>query len=65
MRHRITVASRGQITNLFSPVALRYLHRRSGGVPRLVNMLAHRAMLAAFAAEDRTVRLRAARRAYR
>ncbi len=65
IRHRITVASRGQITNLFSPAALRYLHRRSGGVPRLVNMLAHRAMLAAFAAEERTVRLRAARRAYR
>ncbi|HEV7730870.1 MAG TPA: AAA family ATPase [Candidatus Binatia bacterium] len=65
IRHRITVASRGQITNLFSPSALRYLHRRSGGVPRLINMLAHRAMLAAFAAEDRTVRLRAARRAYR
>lgn len=65
IRHRVTVASRGQLTNLFSPAALRYIHRRSSGVPRLINMLAHRAMLAAFAAEDRTVRLRAARKAYR
>ncbi len=65
IRHRVTVASRGQLTSLFSPAALRYIHRRSGGVPRLINMLAHRAMLAAFAAEDRTVRLRAARKAYR
>src|SRR5262249_34182155 len=49
----------------FSRAALRAIHGRSGGVPRLINMLCHRAMLAAFAAERRTVTLRSVWRAYR
>ena len=63
VRHRIAVASGGQQSDLFSAAALRAIHRRSGGVPRLVNMLAHRAMLAAFARGRRRVTSSAVRRA--
>lgn len=45
--HRLRVAGyRGD--RLFSKSAVRALHRRAGGVPRLVNILAHKAMLLAF-----------------
>src|SRR5262249_31693922 len=59
------IASEGQVRDVFSRPALRSIHTRSRGVPRLINMLCHRAMLAAFAAERRTVTLRSVRRAYR
>ncbi|MFN8545466.1 MAG: AAA family ATPase [Candidatus Binatia bacterium] len=65
VRHRLAVASGGQARRLFSPPALGLVHRLSGGVPRLVNMLAHRALLAAFAAERRSVTRAAVRRAHR
>lgn len=45
--HRLHVAGhRGE--SLFTPAARRALYRRSGGTPRLVNVLAHKALLAAF-----------------
>lgn len=62
--HRLTVAGyRGE--RLFSDGALRALHRASRGVPRLVNILAHKALLALFGegaerVERRHVRLAAA-----
>jgi len=65
VRHRLQVASDGQVRDVFSMPALRAVHRRSHGVPRLINMLCHRAMLAAFAAERRTVGLASMRKAYR
>ena len=65
VRHRLEIASEGQVRDVFSRPALRAIHARSRGVPRLINMLCHRAMLAAFAAERRTVTLRSVRRAYR
>jgi general secretion pathway protein A len=65
VRHRLEIASEGQVRDVFSGSALRAVHGRSHGVPRLINMLAHRAMLAAFAAERRTVTLGSVRRAYR
>src|SRR5215472_1597656 len=65
VRHRLQVASDGQVRDVFSMPALRAVHRRSGGVPRLINMLCHRAMLAAFAAERRTVGLASMHKAYR
>jgi general secretion pathway protein A len=65
VRHRLQVASDGQVRDVFSMPALRAVHRRSGGVPRLINMLCHRAMLAAFVAERRTVGLPSMRKAYR
>lgn len=35
-------------TSLFSPAAVRLLYKASGGVPRLINVMAHKAMLAAY-----------------
>lgn len=55
--HRLSVASRGQVTELFTPPALWRIHQIAAGVPRLVNMVAHRAMLAAFAKDQRQVNL--------
>jgi general secretion pathway protein A len=48
VRHRLRVAA-GRDPNLFTAGALRELRRRSRGVPRLVNPLADRALLAGYA----------------
>jgi general secretion pathway protein A len=65
VRHRLGVASDGQKTDLFSRGAIRALHRYAGGIPRLVNMFAHRALVVAFAAERRRVTARMVRAARR
>ena len=45
--HRLRVAGyRGD--GLFTPAALRVLYRASGGTPRLINILAHKSLLAVF-----------------
>jgi len=49
VRHRLRMASGGQ-AELFSDAALREVHRRSGGVPRLVNLICDRSLLAGYAA---------------
>lgn len=47
LAHRLRVAGfRGE--SLFTPAALRALHRASRGTPRLINILAHKALLAVF-----------------
>ncbi|MEM9303762.1 MAG: AAA family ATPase [Pseudomonadota bacterium] len=51
--HRLQVA--GGSRNPFTRAALRRLHRVTDGVPRLVNVVADRALLAAYAAERRTI----------
>ncbi len=51
--HRLRVA--GANERLFSTDALRQLYRLSGGVPRLINVLCSRAMLAAYGADQETV----------
>jgi general secretion pathway protein A len=48
VRHRVSVASGAAETRLFTRPALRLIHSISGGVPRLINMIAHRALLAAY-----------------
>ena len=50
VRHRLRVA--GARTEIFTPRALRTLHRVSGGFPRLINIIADRAMLAAYVRDD-------------
>ena len=62
--HRLSVASHGKARAAFTRRSLMLVHRLSGGIPRLVNMLAHRALLAAFAAERRRVTVRDMRKAY-
>jgi general secretion pathway protein A len=64
VRHRLGVASGGGAKKLFTTPALVLLHRFSKGVPRLVNMIAHRALLVAYVARRRRVSARAVLRAY-
>lgn len=47
LRHRWRVAGGGRFP--FDAKAVRRLHARSGGVPRLINVIAERALLAAYA----------------
>ena len=61
VRHRLEVAGgRGEI---FSAAAIRELHRSSDGIPRLVNVIADRALLGAWSQETPTVDARMARQA--
>ena len=60
--HRLRVAGyRGE--GLFTPAALRALHRASGGTPRLVNILAHKALMAVFGEGKQMVKVRHVRMA--
>ncbi len=47
LSYRLSVA--GQRTEIFSPGAVKLLFRRSGGVPRLINLISDRALLGAYA----------------
>ena len=49
VEHRLSVA--GAQRNLFTRPALRSLHRRADGIPRLVNVIADRALLGAYSSE--------------
>ncbi|HEY5595223.1 MAG TPA: peptidoglycan-binding protein, partial [Nitrospiria bacterium] len=51
---RLRVAG-GRERVLFTPKALEKIHRHSGGIPRLVNILCDKALLAAYAQESRVV----------
>jgi len=47
LQYRLAIAGyRG--STLFSPRAINLLHRASGGVPRLINLLSHKALLVAY-----------------
>lgn len=58
VRHRVDVAAGTPGRVLFTRGALGRIHRLSGGVPRLINMIAHRALIAGFAAERPRVGVR-------
>jgi len=47
IQHRIGIASQKQ-TKIFSPDACRLAYRYAGGIPRLINIVADRALLVAF-----------------
>jgi MSHA biogenesis protein MshM len=47
LNHRLVVAGY-QGGRLFSPLALWVLHRKTGGIPRLINIVVHKAMLSAY-----------------
>ena len=52
--HRLNVAgSRGELR--FQPKAMREIHRLSGGVPRMINLLCDRALLAGYASRTREI----------
>jgi general secretion pathway protein A len=61
--HRLSMA--GQPAMIFDGAALRRVHRASGGVPRLINVLCDRALLGAYATHTDTVTGAIARRAAR
>lgn len=52
--HRLVVAGY-QGGSLFEPVALRSLYRASRGVPRLINILSHKAMMVAYGRGDKVI----------
>jgi len=54
VRHRLRIAAGGEC-NIFSERALREIRRRSRGIPRLVNVLADRALLAGYGAGVREI----------
>lgn len=51
--HRLRVA--GGDADIFEPAALRAVHRHSGGIPRLINVICDRALLNAYADGSRQV----------
>ncbi len=61
IRHRLEVA--GQRKMIFTSAALGVIHRRSGGVPRLINNICDRALLGAFGRSKRHVTAATARHA--
>jgi general secretion pathway protein A len=67
IRHRMEVAGRPEPTadgqRLFAEAALREVHRLSGGVPRLVNVICDRALLGAYARDRDRVDAATVRRA--
>lgn len=56
VRHRMEVA--GAPRNPFSSGAMKTLHQRSGGVPRLINIIADRALAGAYAVDSPVIRSR-------
>jgi general secretion pathway protein A len=61
LRHRLRVA--GAAAEIFSPAALAELHRLARGVPRIINVIADRALLGAYAREQHRVTPALVRRA--
>jgi general secretion pathway protein A len=54
VRHRLRIAARAR-REVFSEAALREIHNRSGGIPRVVNLLCDRALLAGYGAGVTTI----------
>lgn len=61
VKHRLSVA--GGSGNIFTSQACRELYRLSGGVPRIINVIADRAMLGAFTRDEHEITPRMIRRA--
>lgn len=53
VRHRLKVA--GATSEIFTPGALAELHRISHGIPRIINVIADRALLGAYTRDDHRV----------
>ncbi len=53
VRHRIRVAADGQEPVLFTDSALATIYRFSKGIPRLINIVCHRALLIGYTREER------------
>jgi len=64
IRHRLVVAGMKR-KDIFSSQAIDYLHQVSRGIPRLINILCHKALMVTWGEGDGTVRLRHVRHAAR
>jgi general secretion pathway protein A len=53
VRHRVAVACGARLP--FSRLGLRALYQRSGGIPRLINVIADRALMAGYAREQESI----------
>src|SRR5512141_2146226 len=53
VRHRVAVAGGARVP--FSRLGLRALYQRSGGIPRLINIIADRALMAGYAREQESI----------
>ncbi|MBI3247641.1 MAG: AAA family ATPase [Deltaproteobacteria bacterium] len=63
VRHRVRVAADGRELVHFSADALTTVYRISHGIPRLVNILCHRALLIGYTREERRIEREAIRQA--
>jgi len=63
LRHRYRVA--GGLHLPFDPAAIKQIHRHSGGVPRLINVIAERALLGGYAHDQTMIDARTVGRAAR
>ena len=63
VRHRLSVAADGREVSLFSSAALRRVYRFSRGIPRLINILCHRALLVGYTQEESYIRSQTIRQA--
>jgi general secretion pathway protein A len=61
VRHRLRVA--GAADEIFTPAALREVHRLSAGIPRVINVCCDRALLGAYTQEKRKITPSLVRRA--
>jgi len=61
VRHRLAVA--GAVRSPFSRLGLRALYQRSGGIPRLINVIGDRALMAGYAREQASIGERLVNRA--
>lgn len=57
IRHRLKVAGATDPDNLFQSSAVREIHERAAGIPRQINTVCDRALLAAYVRRDRQVDL--------
>ena len=64
VQHRLTVAA-GAAREIFSPGALREVHRLTGGIPRLINVLCDRALLVGYADSNHRIGRKRVRQAAR
>jgi general secretion pathway protein A len=65
VEHRVTTAAGGRPRTLFTRGALGQIYAFARGVPRLINIICHRSLLVAFAADHARVSRRTVRRAIR
>jgi MSHA biogenesis protein MshM len=65
LQHRLATAALDELTDvkLFDAAAVRALSRYSGGVPRLVNVLAHKSLMLVYGENARRVKVRHVRMA--